>query len=70
MRWMKLRRPNAPRLAWTLLPLMLAGTSCAPTGRADCLTWEPIYVSKQDVLTDGTVAAILTHNEKWRARCG
>lgn len=53
-----------------LLPLLLAVTSCAPIGRADCLIFHPIYVSPQDRLTDETVTAILTHNEKWKARCG
>jgi len=30
---------------------------------------KPIYVSKDDVLTDRTVEAILAHNEKWAEIC-
>jgi hypothetical protein len=44
-------------------------TTVAPA--IDSCVWvKPIYVSKQDVLTDGTVAAILAHNEKWQEICG
>jgi len=30
---------------------------------------KPILISQGDVLTDGTVEQILSHNEKWEAIC-
>lgn len=54
-----------------LLSLMLGVSACAISGPAtDSCAWvKPIYVSKQDVLTDGTVDQILAHNEKWAEIC-
>ena len=54
-----------------LLSLMSAGIGCTTVGPAtnDCSWVKPIYVSKADVLTDGTVEAILRHNETWKAIC-
>lgn len=34
-----------------------------------CSWVRPIYVSKDDVLTDGTARQILTLNEQWRRVC-
>jgi hypothetical protein len=43
-------------------------TTVAPA--IDSCVWvKPIYVSKQDVLTDGTVEQILRHNEAWERIC-
>lgn len=50
--------------------------SCATTaGRVEvhpdyCTPWSPIYVSKQDVLTDPTAKAILRHDEIGARLCG
>ena len=54
-----------------LLSLMSAGIGCTTVGPAtnDCSWVKPIYVSKKDVLTDGTVEQVLSHNEKWKAIC-
>lgn len=51
-----------------LLPLvacvMMAGCAPRTVVRTDfCTGWEPIYVSRQDVLTDGTAKAIKAHDE-------
>jgi hypothetical protein len=47
-----------------LAPLL---ASCATAGHAirpdPCTGWAAIYVSKSDVLTDGTSKQILAHNE-------
>ena len=59
----------------TLRALMLIGTltlltSCANTGSGTSCAWmRPIYISKDDVLTEGTARAILAHNEAWAAVC-
>jgi hypothetical protein len=48
-------------------------TACAPTGpvtSGGCEWARPVYVSRSDVLTDGTARQILTHNETWRRVCG
>jgi hypothetical protein len=53
-----------------LTALLLSG--CATAGRVTdaCGPWRPIYVSKADVLTDGTARAILAHNETGAKLCG
>lgn len=57
---------------WLLLSLMTLSGGCATSGAViSCPAWvKPIFVSKQDVLTDGTAKAILQHNETWQAVCG
>ena len=35
-----------------------------------CTAFEPIYPSRRDVLTRGTIDQILTHNMTWESRCG
>ena len=50
-------------------------TACASRGPgievvdAGCWWVEPIYVSKDDQLTDETAKQILAHNETWLRRC-
>lgn len=44
------------------LPLMSCTSLGAETKNSACLVFSPIYISKQDVLTDGTARQILTHN--------
>jgi hypothetical protein len=77
-------RPVPRRRATWLAPLMLlsttgcagllSGTAPSPAPRADCLAYQPIYLS------EGAIAAlapfrddrvqIATHNRTWEARCG
>jgi len=47
-------------------------SACAMTGRVTdsfCTVSRPIYISRQDVLTDGTARQILDHNEVGEALC-
>lgn len=59
----------------TMRALMLTGTlilltSCATGGSETNCAWvRPIYISKNDVLTEGTARAILAHNEARAAVC-
>jgi hypothetical protein len=66
------KRPMRLSARLLLVSLTLAVSACGTVGPAidSCVWVKPIYVSKQDVLTDGTVAAILAHNEKWQEICG
>jgi len=57
---------------------MLLLTGCAMIGRetkppvvidTSCQWVTPIYISKKDVLTDGTSRQILAHNETWKGFC-
>jgi len=34
-----------------------------------CTIASPVYISKKDVLTDGTARQILEHNETWQRAC-
>jgi hypothetical protein len=54
------------------LSLTLAVSACATSGPAidSCVWVKPIYISKADVLTDGTVEQVLRHNEAWARICG
>ena len=55
-----------------LLSLMSAGLGCSTVGAGTsdyCTLYKPILVSKQDVLTDGTVDQILRANETWERVC-
>jgi len=55
-----------------LLPLMLAVQSCSTSGPVTsdyCSLFSPIRVSRQDVLTDGTVEQILKANETFDRVC-
>ena len=47
--------------------------ACAINGRVTdsfCAIGRPIYISKQDVLTDGTARQIVDHNEVGKMLCG
>lgn len=54
-----------------LIGLLILLSGCAGSGAATrlevCGPWQPIYVSKADVLTEGTARQILAHNEVGRA---
>lgn len=63
------------RSRWAALPLTLLLASCktGPETRTvldNCTPWAPIYVSRQDVLTDATAKAILRHDETGAKLCG
>ncbi len=51
---------------------MLSVSACANAGSGTnyCAIAEPIYISKQDVLTDTTAREILVHNEVGASLCG
>jgi predicted small secreted protein len=67
----------------TVLILATLLTACATNGRGinevieskpviidtGCKWIQPIYVSKKDVLTDGTARQILAHDEIWAKNC-
>lgn len=61
-------------MRWTWLWLasltLLAGCSIGGAGTDICGPWRPVYVSRADVLTDGTARAILVHNETGARLCG
>lgn len=66
-----------PLLLTSLLPLAVLLTSCASSGVATkptpsngCEWVRPIYISKADVLTQGTADQILNHDEAWQKICG
>lgn len=64
---------HPPRLClYTMLLTTLLLSGCATVGPAtDQCDWaKPIYVSQDDVLTDGTAKQILTHDETGKAICG
>lgn len=51
---------------------MLLVSSCSTSGpvtEGACAWVNPIYVSRNDILTDGTARQILRHNETWSALC-
>jgi len=62
-----------------MLPLILPLASCATNSAATkpavdpeaatCAALRPIYVSKNDVLTDETAKAILVNDETWARLC-
>ena len=57
-------------LTWLLLAVMTLATACASGPATDlCATLTPIYVSRDDVLTDSTVRQILVINETWERLC-
>lgn len=70
MRWTMLRLRGGPRTALLLCLSALSVTGCSASTRGLCLTDRPILVDRADVLTDATVTAILTHNERYAALCG
>lgn len=55
------------------MPLMLLVTGCESgkgTSGSFCTIGSPIYVSRHDVLSDGTTITILRHNETGERLCG
>ena len=56
----------------TLLLTATLLNACAMTGRVTdsfCAVGRPIYISRQDALTDGTARQILDHNEVGQSLC-
>ena len=65
---------RTPKSLAFLTALLLTG--CATTGPeikvvdTACNWTRPIYISKKDILTDGTARQIVGHNEAGESRCG
>jgi hypothetical protein len=50
---------------------LTAGCATEPTGQSDACDWaQPIRPSRADVLTEGTLAQIVIHNELGARLCG
>ena len=64
--------PKHQRFLSLLLLTTLLLSGCATTGAVTngCEWAKPIYVSQEDVLTDGTAKQILTHDETGKQVCG
>lgn len=67
-----MRSPMHQRFLSLLLltALLLSGCATSGVGTDQCDWVKPIYVSNDDVLTDGTAKQILTHDETGKAICG
>lgn len=57
-------------LPYLLMSFVSACGTAGPVVSDFCTLDAPIYVSEQDVLTDDTVEAIVSHNERYEAICG
>jgi hypothetical protein len=55
---------------WLASLTLLAGCASGGAGTSPCAGWQPILVSRADVLTDGTARQVLAHNEAGRSLCG
>ena len=82
MKWSKLfpSCPTGPYTELVMLSLVAQLTSCGTAGHETkpapqpvidpaCAAFSAIYVSRDDVLTDGTAKQILVHNETWKRLC-
>jgi hypothetical protein len=49
--------------------MVLLLSNCAKTGAADCILFSPVYISKEDQLTDGTARQILENNRTGKKEC-
>ena len=50
---------------------LTAGCAIEPTNQSDACDWvQPIRPSRADVLTEGTLAQIVAHNETGEVLCG
>ena len=59
------------RIAMILSAALTAGCATEPTGQSDACDWaQPIRPSRADVLTEGTLAQIVIHNELGARLCG
>lgn len=54
-----------------LLAILILSSGCATSGPATdyCKVAQPIYISRDDLVTDGTAVQILAHNLTWRRLC-
>jgi hypothetical protein len=52
-----------------LLVLLLSSCSTSGAGTDLCVIIEPILISQEDVLTEGTARQILLHNEFYERVC-
>lgn len=57
-------------LTLALLATMTSASACSSGPVTSyCAVAVPLYVSRDDVLTDETARQIVTHNETWKALC-
>ena len=61
--------PRKPMMLLLACLLAASVSACQNGVVTDCLTFEPICPSSQDVLTEGTARQILAHNERGEAVC-
>lgn len=65
-------KPKTTLLACLLVTLLTACTTSGPEIKlvdTGCDWTRAIYVSRSDILTDGTARQILAHNETGKKRC-
>lgn len=57
---------------WLALAMVALLSGCALGGPVTdaCLVTSPIWISRADVLSDGTARQVLQHNETWADLCG
>lgn len=58
-------------IAWSVLPI-LSLSACATSGpvpKPGCEVYRPVYLDREDNLTDRTLRAILANNETWERIC-
>jgi hypothetical protein len=69
--WRKRPKILRGRFGVILLGSLILTSGCVTIGPATnfCSIAEPILISRQDVLTDGTARQILAHNETGRKLC-
>jgi len=62
---------SATLIAMSLTVVLIAGCATEPRFLRDDCDWaEPIRMSRDDIMTDGTLAQIVAHNEIGARLCG
>jgi hypothetical protein len=56
-------------LSACLMALLLTGCATSGAGINYCDLAGPVFISKQDQLTDETARQLLQHNETWKRNC-
>lgn len=57
-------------MLWLASLSLLSACATGGPGTDACGPWRPIYVSRADVLTEGTARQVLAHNETGARLCG
>jgi len=66
----RVRRKLASCLAISLISASISGCETSPLViNTACTSFKPIFPSVHDVLTNGTKAQIINHNEEWEREC-